>query len=511
MSRLSRFIHFYTDEDDGNGGEKGILKTVTGTLLHITDALAKPAKKFTATLEPIQDLHGQDAPYPSGGGKNKFICYDNLTITPNGVTCTFIGHSVTLVGTATANISLNLTFGQTTNVGAELESGATYTWSAKTEGTIPNTINIYGGHLGTSTAQVGPFNPSGSTSKAIPSEGTYYDRVWMQIHEGEVFNGTLYIQTEKGSSKTAFSPYSNICPITGHTGANVVRTGKNLVDISNVGHNSYNIGGIQNLLKPSTKYTYSINGSVTDYSYSLYLASSGTNYNTTTRRLSAGYIGTGDSSTFTTPADMNEQWLILAGSRVLAGDVSINDILPQIEIGEVKSDYEPFNSTTIPITFPDAAGTVYGGTLTNEDGKWKLEVDWTSIDLGTKTFTKGNRNTDDTGYIFHFRDTTIKNNSELLCSQFKVVKGIPNWEALPVNCCNSAYSSYMVFCADYNDAATFKTAMSGVQLVYELNTPIEYTLTESQALTLLKGTNNVWCDASDDLELQYYAKAEETP
>lgn len=69
MGRLARFIRFYTDEDDGNGGEKGVLKTVTGTIIHILDALKKPVNKFTATLEPIQDLHGQDAPYPSGGGK----------------------------------------------------------------------------------------------------------------------------------------------------------------------------------------------------------------------------------------------------------------------------------------------------------------------------------------------------------------------------------------------------------------------------------------------------------
>ena len=91
MSRLSRFIHFYTDEDDGNGREEPfVLKTVTGALLHITDALAKPAKKFTATLSPVQDLHGQDAPYPSGGGKNKLDTssfsngtYNDVTLTRN--------------------------------------------------------------------------------------------------------------------------------------------------------------------------------------------------------------------------------------------------------------------------------------------------------------------------------------------------------------------------------------------------------------------------------------------
>ena len=59
--------------------------------------------------------------------------------------------------------------------------------------------------------------------------------------------------------------------------------------------------------------------------------------------------------------------------------------------------------------------------------------------------------------------------------------------------------------------AQFKEAIADVQIIYELATPIEYTLTETQALTLLKGENNIWVDDSDDLELQYYAKAEETP
>lgn len=62
MGRLARFIRFYTDEDDGNGGGKGVLKTVTGALLHVVDALAKPAKNFVVTLEPIQSGSGDPSP-----------------------------------------------------------------------------------------------------------------------------------------------------------------------------------------------------------------------------------------------------------------------------------------------------------------------------------------------------------------------------------------------------------------------------------------------------------------
>ena len=53
----------------------------------------------------------------------------------------------------------------------------------------------------------------------------------------------------------------------------------------------------------------------------------------------------------------------------------------------------------------------------------------------------------------------------------------------------------------YTDAASFKTAMNGVQLVYELATPQTYTLTGQEVSTLL-GNNNVWAD-SGDVEITY--------
>ena len=46
--------------------------------------------------------------------------------------------------------------------------------------------------------------------------------------------------------------------------------------------------------------------------------------------------------------------------------------------------------------------------------------------------------------------------------------------------------------------------MSGVQLVYELATPIEVDLTQTE-ITLLAGTNNLWSDANGNLELTYLA------
>ena len=49
---------------------------------------------------------------------------------------------------------------------------------------------------------------------------------------------------------------------------------------------------------------------------------------------------------------------------------------------------------------------------------------------------------------------------------------------------------------DYTDATAFKTAMNGVQLVYELTTPLTIQLTPT-AVKSLPGTNNLWADSGD--------------
>jgi hypothetical protein len=53
------------------------------------------------------------------------------------------------------------------------------------------------------------------------------------------------------------------------------------------------------------------------------------------------------------------------------------------------------------------------------------------------------------------------------------------------------------------DAASLKSALSGIKLVYQLKTPIEYPLTP-QILKALKGTNNIWSNANGNIEVKYW-------
>lgn len=304
----------------------------------------------------------------------------------------------------------------------------------------------------------------------------------------------LVVNIEPKQSGSGDPSPSNIRPITGWTGANVYRTGKNLMDdsiksVANGGFVFFNSTGSRRsttVTLPAGTYTFSVTYSTAFSSTKAHLNI----YDTATdQRLAVKYNAT--HCTFTLSATTN----ICAYAQ--NANLTANDVLTgQIEYGSSATAYESYiTPTTVTIDWSTEAGTVYGGTIDVATGL--LTVTHAILDLGTKTYTKGNRNTDNTGYIFYFRDVTnIANRGDAVCSALKTVTNPANWEALPVNSCNAASGSYMIFCADYADAASFKTAMDGVQLVYTMATSQTYQLSGQQLMTLL-GTNNVWADTGD--------------
>ena len=166
--------------------------------------------------------------------------------------------------------------------------------------------------------------------------------------------------------------------------------------------------------------------------------------------------------------------------------------------------------TEIPITFPAAAGTVYGGKVDVVNGK--LTVNYASVDLGTMNW---NRDTTtrpaDRATIHAFYATlndckTVDLNAipKMMSSSFTVDSVIKvdygGYGNIKDNICGGADNNHRVWIygSIYNDLSPsdFKAAMQGVQLVYELAKPIEYDITP-QEVQMLLGDNNVWCDTGD--------------
>jgi len=187
--------------------------------------------------------------------------------------------------------------------------------------------------------------------------------------------------------------------------------------------------------------------------------------------------------------------------------ISIRNVM--VSVGDVGA-YEPYTADTYEVSF-GSAGTVYGGTLDVTTGK--LTVTRRIIDLGTfsasywavvdaakgifrlnlsSTNTGGNprkiytgTQVDDPGlsdqYSFGLSNNEATIKASLLDGQY----------AFGVNGTLTYYRN-----AACSTAAQIASAMSGVQFVYPLATPIEVNLTPTEVRTLL-GANNIWSDTGD--------------
>lgn len=464
-----------------------IINSASGAIATFSDGADDlPVESMTVQIEPVQDLNGQSSPYPAGGGKNLVDWVGPQTITTQTVIvrydtseqATFTA-SVTAVNNASINGALNL---YAYNDNTLVKSKQTVILANATSARYAVTLDL---------------------------SDTTYNNIRISI-SGASSGYSLTIsdaQLEKGSTATSFAPYSNICPISGWTGANVYRTGKNLIypkysgrtnngitytvnsdgTITTSGTATASSYAAENLSSQPDKMsllpagTYSLTGGISANEI-VYLGgkyTDGTSLPTTYDR------GSGATFTLTKPAYVYPQ------IQVVNGTSSNRTFTIQLELGSTATAYEPYQGSTYPITW-DEAGTVYGGTVNPVTGK--LIVDRASVDLGTLNWSY------DSQYQRFFTvglTSVIKKGSSgwilPICSAYKSAVGVSDDKTIS----EYATTGY-VYIKDtsYTDAAVFKTALSGVKLVYELVATVEYDLTHIEIRTLL-GTNNIWADTGD--------------
>lgn len=285
---------------------------------------------------------------------------------------------------------------------------------------------------------------------------------------------------------------TNICPISGWTGANVVVCGKNLFDKSDVEFGALKADGTVNKL--NTKYVSGYIKISTNTSY--YLTDvipsnegrAGFWYDANKNPIEAVV---NSSTSFAVISPSNAEYI-----RIGCYVASVESC--QLELGSIATPYEPYNGTTIPINWQTEAGTVYGGKLDVLSGV--LTVDRAMVDLGTLTWT---RLAADDKYVFYTTDISYTasfpkaESYNFLCSQYANSHAVR--QNMPDKTCGVTNNTKNVFCIRddaYTDAATFKTAMSGVQMAYESKTLIEIQLTPHEVRSLL-GQNNVFADTGD--------------
>lgn len=204
------------------------VQTESGELVTIDSDGSLAVRSLEVELEPIQDLHGYDHPWPAGGGKNLLpmtlaslkavntvVTWSGNTYTRSGITFTVLtdaNDNVTGIranGTATAEA----TFYQINNTKLPLASGQ-YIFNGCPSGGGDTTYRMQIRNAQTWMGESG----SGRTF-TYDASTTDTDLVRIDILNGAVCNNVVFKPMIRLASDTdaTFEPYTNVCPISGRT------------------------------------------------------------------------------------------------------------------------------------------------------------------------------------------------------------------------------------------------------------------------------------------------------
>lgn len=450
----------------------------TGTVSTIEDGTDLPMSSLKVGMEPVQDLHGYDSPWVGGAGKNLFDIDAEHTS-----------------GTGTYMYEVYV------------KPNTSYTLSTNCPYSSPASLYFNGGS--TEINGVGDGRPK-TFSSDENGKLTIYVRnaasgAAINLYTA-VKNGQYYVQLEEGSTATSYEPYSNICPISGWTEANVTRCGKNLwntADITSIFVGTITRNGLY-FRKPG-QYTVSAQNSG-NYLYCRVFNADGTikeTYNIVSMSTITNATFTISDGEYFAVYDAMESSIDISKTR-------FNSWLCQVEKGTTATTYEPYNGQTYNVQFHDGDNplTVYGGTLDVTTGE--LAVDRKLVNMGNLSWAY------DTSYdrfaSNNIPDSESPSGARITSFISSIYEVIDDGRPLSQVTSGQMYSSFdstqtsaivMVHDNRFTDATEFKTAVTGQTFTYELATPTTYHLTPTQIRTLV-GNNNIWADTGDVLSGKYF-------
>lgn len=494
-----------------------IADTASGAIASFPDGAAMPMEGLTVEMSPIQDLHGQDVPYPAGGGKNKLP----ITLTSD----TYYGLTVIvddkdgikLTGTTDSTGLLTLYSG---DLPSGITPGESYIFSW---GSAVSTMRLFAYNASNVRTVLANSGSATSVNVTIPSDAVRLSADINVSVSGTTYNVTVKPMIRPASvSDATYAPYSNICPITGRESVTVVRTGKNLLNyadysvnnrvtsVTDNGDGSFTVVGSGN-----NAYIDHVIDVIPGETYSIKCESSTNDSgNATQMGVVIVYDGATESATplLNVVSINSRKGFTPSGSKVLvrnkvtggSGGGTGTIVKPQLELGGTATAYEAYQPVaTVTIQL---GTTIYGGTVDVTTGT--LTVTDAMVDLGSLTWNKSGDSpqggfigvTSPSGNIAkaygcdNIISTAYAQNTKKVSPPL-MTNGMISGQTINNN----------IYVRDdrASTAADIKTLVSGVFAVYELLTPITIPLT-AQQMTTLKGTNNVWSDA-DSVTVDYIA------
>ena len=164
----------------------------------------------------------------------------------------------------------------------------------------------------------------------------------------------------------------------------------------------------------------------------------------------------------------------------------------------------PQNSSSTTLDWSSNIGTIYGGYVDLINGN--VVQEYIEVDLGSVNWVYNSRNS--VFYTQVISDMIYTSKTTFYCSAYSTNSF--NIADMPDKSISNSYQlrarALIIKDSDMvgKSESEFKTAMSGIKVVYQLDNPITYTLTPTQ-LSSLKGVNNIWGTTNGVTEIKYWS------
>ena len=439
----------------------------SGALANFTDGADNvPVKALSVEFAASQNLHGQSAPYPAGGSRNKWAYGDQ------SVTGTYKAVELTTplpAGTYTLSAKISSTY---TTVAARFRK-------ADASALVAVTLT--------------PASPNRSSAVVELTEPAYF--VYLYSANGQSGYTATWsdIQLESGNQATDYVPYSNICPITPVNTINVTRTGKNLLNKS-----AYSFVNVNNIIwggsaQGAPDGTFKLKAG--NYVFSVSVSCNGLYVIGESGNIAVKY-----NSTFIAFTIDEEKAIKLMAYKSGVTQADILSYNYQLEVGSTATAYEAYNGVTKTLNL---GGDYYGGEvdalsgeITENYGKIvfdgsqantefafytqndKNRIAWTPYQtlgkVGSKAF-KSDKLATSNSYVGMPDEWTVANSGEFVARCFI---GVPNT---------------ITSVADWQAYVT----SNPITLLYEVATPAIEQASNAIELNTLLGDNNIFSDAGD--------------
>lgn len=475
---------------------------LSGSIVSFNGRNNTKIKSLVANIEPSQDLHGYDHPWPAGGGSQLLNIEDKASSASSGVTFEIADTTIKASGTSTTGVNFIIIPSSSPIV---LKAGQ-YTLSI----TGNSNASVQIRRLTGSPAVIEYAN---NTRKSVTFTLENDENIWVNLNISTAGSDVLVnckIKLEVGSTATAWTPYSNICPISGQTGADIYGTGINVWD------EEWENGYFNN--DTGVFYPAPTNAGIASKNFIPVVPDS--------------YYWIKNPTSLSARAffyDLNKNYLGYTNVRILNSEIHIpvncafikftlfgygagiynHDI--SINYPSTDTTYHAYTGNQISVTFPSAAGTVYGAMLTiNPNRTGTLVVDRATILMTGDTAVSYDTSVASPRFFIAVSGFIYSNNLNPPLTDISNIYGNANGPFSPSSTVTGfTFYGNRIYWRDsrFTSVAEMKqyfadmvTAGTPVTFCGHLIEPVVYTLTESEISSILStflGTNNIWSNIGD--------------